>query len=153
MKTLNDFKKETSNDAAEKVKGTKEKINEIIANAQGKLSGVSRNFAGIDENNLDTLQTAIRKYKDDVNGIINGIKEDANINGAVKGEVADAVKAFVVDTKALLAAYVSNLEQEAVEAGEYFAAYKQGATDIKADTGAGADTIRSNAQDIKIDIG
>jgi hypothetical protein len=144
------------NDVNTVVSDAKSKILAILGGAQSKLSAGlfagDNDFTGININGLNTLQQSIRNYCNKVQAIVNNYKEDAEISGAFKGDVAEAVQEFVKEVKKLLTAYVSNIRRDSEEAGVIFAKYKGYTGEAKSDmTTNGVSEIRNNANSIKFE--
>ncbi len=153
-----------------------DKISEIVGNAKASISqrigsmdvdtmsqalnnsGVNgaaagmfgRSFVGMNADRIGDFDAAIEKHKNEVEAIIGTINEKADLEHALKGEVASATRTFLEAVKQLLQSYVStiNLEKEHIKEANanYLAATKEISGDIETDS----DEIRSRAGEIDI---
>ncbi len=127
-------------------------LGNIVGSVGTALSNLwSGGFAGIDENNFESLKQAIITYCDEVDEIINGFNQEGNLEVAYKGAIKDAASDFVGAVKEILVAYVSTMRRNIAEADTAFQNYKQAAQSIAQDVQADAANIRSEAQKVKLD--
>ncbi|NLC48222.1 MAG: hypothetical protein GX758_02560 [Tenericutes bacterium] len=108
-------------------------------------------FAGIDENGLEGLKNAIRKYCSGVEGIIEEFNEQAKMESAYKGSIQEASVDFVKSVKEILQAYVSTMKRNIDDANLAFQNYKAGAQQISQNVISDASDIRSEASKIRLD--
>lgn len=142
----------TKNDIDAFFTQAKASLENIVGSVGTKLSNLwDGGFAGIDENNFDTLKQAIISYCDEVDAIINGFNQEGHLEVAYKGAIQDAANDFVVAVKDILVAYVSTMRRNIAEADTAFQNYKQAAQSIAQDVQADAANIRSEAQKVKLD--
>lgn len=132
--------------------GAKGTLENIVGSVGTKLSNLwDGGFAGIDENNFESLKQAIVQYCDEVDAIIDGFNQQGHLEVAYKGAIQDAANDFVVAVKEILVAYVSTMRRNIAEADTAFQNYRQAAQSIAQDVQADAANIRSEAQKVKLD--
>lgn len=140
------------NDIQTLIGQAKNAISNIFGSCETTLSHIwDGGFAGIDEKGLETLQNEIEKYCQGVEGVINGFNQNARVEQAYKGAIATAAADYVAAVKDFLAAYVSTVRQEKVDASTAFQNYAAGAQTFATDVGSDAQSIRTQAQQMRID--
>lgn len=140
------------NDITSIFAGAKGALENIVGSVGTKLSNLwDGGFAGIDENNFESLKQAIIQYCDEVDAIIDGFNQQGHLEVAYKGAIQDAANDFVVAVKEILVAYVSTMRRNIAEADTAFQNYRQAAQSIAQDVQADAANIRSEAQKVKLD--
>lgn len=116
-----------------------------------KLSGGIKDFAGMDTNGLSKFETALDKYKKNIEDIVDSFNENAATTDALKGEVGSAVSGFLTAMKDLLKRYVAVIDIEKKEINEAKERYVAGASSIKTDISNDATTLRNAANGIQLD--
>lgn len=140
------------NDLQTLLSGAKSKLQGIVGTISTSLSNIwDGGFAGINENELDTLKDALNNYCNNIDDIINGFDQTTNLDVAYKGAINEAANDFVDAVKEILTAYVSTMRRNIAEADTAFANYKQAAQSIAQDVKSDAADIRSEAQKIRLD--
>lgn len=140
------------NDLQTLISGAKTKLQGIVGGIETALTNIwDGGFAGIDENNLDTLKDALNTYCNSIDEIILGFDQTTNLDVAYKGAINEAANDFVDAVKEILTAYVSTMRRNIAEADTAFANYKQAAQSIAQDVKSDAADIRSEAQKIRLD--
>lgn len=140
------------NDLQTLISGAKTKLQGIVGGIETALTNIwDGGFAGIDENNLDTLKDALNAYCNSIDEIILGFDQTTNLDVAYKGAINEAANDFVDAVKEILTAYVSTMRRNIAEADTAFANYKQAAQSIAQDVKSDAADIRSEAQKIRLD--
>ena len=117
----------------------------------GLFGGGGENFAGMDSENLETFNAAVDKYRQGTEEIIEIFNPDAAMDMALKGEVAEAVRGFLIAVKGLLTKYVQAIYIEKKEINEANANWLAAAGQISGDVSGDSDSIRSQANGISID--
>lgn len=108
-------------------------------------------FAGMSTEGMDVFNQAIDKYINDIQTIISGFNEEANVEVALKGSVQDAVSGFLGAVKALLNKYVESVKIEKKEIKEANANWLHAARSIAGDISSDSESIRSAANGISVD--
>lgn len=140
------------NDIQTTISQAKNFFNNLFGQVQADLSHIwDGGFAGIDQNGLETLKGAIETYCQRIEGVITGFNQNANVEQAFKGPIADACASYVDSVKGLIAAYVSTVRAEKTDAGTAFENYAIGAQQLSQNMVSDSDTIRQQAQSIRID--
>lgn len=145
------------------VSGVTNDLQGLLTAAKAKLEGIvggiatsmtnlwDGGFAGIDENNFDTLKAALESYCNSIDEIIRGFDQTTNLDVAYKGAINEAANDFVDSVKEILTAYVSTMRRNIAEADTAFQNYAQAAQSIAQDVKSDAADIRSEAQNIRLD--
>ena len=149
---LGNFATGAKNDITSIFAGAKGALENIVGSVGTKLSNLwDGGFAGIDENNFESLKQAIVQYCDEVDAIIDGFNQQGHLEVAYKGAIQNAANDFVVAVKEILVAYVSTMRRNIAEADTAFQNYRQAAQSLAQDVQADAANIRSEAQKVKLD--
>lgn len=109
-------------------------------------------FVGVSAQGCVELKDAIEKYINTIQGIINGFNENADISRAFAGFPRVAAEDFIKAIKQVLTSYVSSLRMIKSEADEVLRNYQENAQNISNVISTDADTLRSAANDINLDI-
>lgn len=131
-------------------------INTSKTQIEGIVSGVSFSqafvdFAGMDVNNIESFKTAIDTYRGEVHAVIDDFNPDADMESALKGQVADAVRTFLAEAKELLKKYVQAIDLEKKEIDLAAKNYTAAEGSISGSIGGDADTIRGAASGINLE--
>jgi len=108
-------------------------------------------FAGINENGLEDLVSAINTYCANIQGLIDEFNENAAVEIAYKGAIQIAAADFIKSVKEILQAYVSTIRRNVEESRVAFQNYAQGAQQISQSVSSDAQSVRSKANEIKLD--
>lgn len=108
-------------------------------------------FAGINEEGINTLNSNLDGYCQEIQDIINGFDETGDITSALKGRIQEAAQEFIKAIKDLLTAYVSTIKKEQDEALDAYRRYSEQTEELSTKVEADADDIRAQAQQIRLD--
>lgn len=108
-------------------------------------------FVGMSADEVATFVSAIDTYYGRWEEILNGFNEKADFSIAVKGDVQTAIQEYLIATKELLQAHVSQIKKEKDDINNALAAYQTSLTGIASDVKQKTADIRSAAQNVKID--
>ena len=109
-------------------------------------------FAGISEDKLRDLDAAINVYIKGLYGCVNKLSTQDISSAALRGPgVMEAVTAYIDSIKELLNSYISTLNTEKDQMWQAYSNYKAAAQSIAQSVSSDAQTIRQNAQSIKLD--
>lgn len=140
------------NDLQSIISGVRTNLQTIVGSVSTGLSNIwSGGFAGIDENNFETIKSALIEYCDSIEAHINEFNQASKLEVAYKGAIQDAADDFVRAIKDILSAYVSTMRRNIAEADTAFQNYKQAAQAIAQDIHSDAQAIRDDAQKIRIE--
>lgn len=128
------------------------KIENIIGTASTGLSNIyAGGFIGMSQSGMEALNTAIDKYCRTIEEAINAFNDEASRADAYKGEISEAVHAYVEAMKKLLSSYVSTMRKEQEEAilayNQLHASEKSFAQDVQSDSS----NIESDAANIRVE--
>ena len=138
-----------------------QKIQSLLDTAYSQASGMAGSigtfvsnvfdggFAGVSD--FEALNSAITRYKEEVQSIVDTYNANADLEQTFKGEVATAMHEFVTNTKMLLEAYASIVEQWNVDLGEVYARYQEGAGATAQKIQSDAEAVKQAAQNISLD--
>lgn len=140
------------NDLESILASAKSKLENIVGSVGTGLTNVwDGGFAGIDETNFHTLTEALNQYCVGIEELINGFNQRNKLEVAYKGAIQDAADEYVAAVKNILVAYVTRMRTNIAEAETAFANYKQGAAAIAQNVTSDAQSIRAEANEIKLD--
>lgn len=127
-------------------------IENIIGTASTNLSNLyGGGFIGMSKAGMESLNTAIDKYCQTIESVINEFNDEASRADAYKGEISDAVHTYVEAIKKLLSSYVSTMRKEQEEAvvayNQLHSSEKSFAQDVESDSS----DIASNAESIRVE--
>ena len=105
-------------------------------------------FAGV--SNFDSLKAAINKYSQNIQNIVNEYNENADLDSTFKGKAGESMHTFVQNTKTLLQAFVSLVEQWNNELDDAYAKYQSGDTSLSASVESDAQAVAEKAQNINL---
>lgn len=143
-----------ANDVQSNLTSGKIAIENILGTLKTGLSNIfDGGFAGLDEKNYSTLQTAIEKYITTAQNIVAEFKPDKNgADVAYKGDVKVAVDKFLDAIKLILQAYVSTMKIEIAESNTAFEEWhRQTTDDVAKKVSTNAEKIEENAKKISLD--
>ena len=130
-------------------------LNKIVGEStfQGAVRGMfgSHNLVGMNTNQLDNFQNALRTYKNKIENIVAEFKETTEADTAFKGEVVEAVSNFIAAVKQLLNKYAASIQQEMSEVEHASEQLKAATSEIAQGAAGDADSIRSQASSIELD--
>lgn len=115
------------------------------------FGGGNVDFAGMDSDNLATFESAVDNYRDNIQSTIDVFNPDADMEEALKGDVATAVHEFLDSIKTLLKAYVAAIDAEKLEIREANENYLAAASSVAGDITGDSDSIRSAANGLVIE--
>lgn len=138
-------------------------IDSVLTQARGKIENIigtvstgvgnfySGGFIGMSKSGMESLTSAVEKYCKTIEDSINEFNDEASRAEAYKGEISDAVHAYVEAMKKLLASYVSTMRREQEEAvmayNQLHASEKSFAQDVESDSS----NIESDAANIRVE--
>ena len=105
-------------------------------------------FVGVSD--FEALKAAITEYSNRTKTMIDEYNANADLDQALKGEAAAALQEFIVQTKALLEAYVALVEKWNAELDEYLTNYSQGDTNLASNVSEDAAKVAAEAQNVDI---
>lgn len=150
--TIGNFTKNAGENARSILSKASNAINGLIGTATTGVNSIwSGGFAGIDEKNIDSLKQAIKSYCDNIDSIINGFNEQANLEIAYKGRVQQEAQEFLKSMKELLIAYVSLMKQSFADLDEALLNYQNASGELAGQISSNAQDIRQQAQAVKLD--
>ena len=111
----------------------KDSIAHVLSKTNSNLSGIvsassiintNNNFVGMNEEKMEELYDAIRRYIRTIEDIIDQYDYEEKLSLAYKGEIQNRVREFVESSKTLLKNYVSTLNKDIDELkNEYISFY------------------------------
>lgn len=140
---------EIVNSANSSIQGIIGSVKFSIGKGMPKKGGAD--FSGMDANNITYFDSAIDKYRDEIQAIIDGFNAEADMNASLKGEVATATHEFLLAIKALLDKYVAAINIEKKEIDEANQNYLAAAGAISGNIVSDSDSIRSQANGLSLD--
>lgn len=139
---------ESNTNFGEIINSSKAQIDSIVNGVNFSQGYVD--FAGMDVNNVPFFESTIDNYRASVQGIIDGFNADADMERALKGEVATAVHGFLTAMKELLKKYVQAIDIEKKEIHTAAESYTAAAGSISGNVSGDADTIRGASNGIEL---
>ena len=145
------------------VNQVEDQINNLVSQAstsfENTVGSISTNlnniwsggFAGMSDQGMETLKSALTTFCNDLQATINGFDEQGNLEVALKGEAQAAAVEFVSAVKQLLQAYVSRMKQQIAEADQAYQNWLAASGGLASDVRSDATEIRNNANSIKLD--
>ena len=123
------------------------------AGVNGGFLGIGgiEDFAGMSQEGKEQFKSAVSGYVDGLKSIISDFNPDADMENALKGEVATAVHDFLAAMKELLQAYVSELETENRHIDEAYANWEASAKSIASSATSDAGDVRGKASSLSVD--
>ncbi len=137
----------------------KDSIADILNKTNSNLSGIvsassilntNNNFVGMDEEKMEELYDAIRKYIRTIEDIIDQYDYEEKLSLAYKGEIQNRVREFVESSKTLLKNYVSTLNKDIDEAKSAYIAFSEAQKNISKDVVSDAEDVRNESNKIKL---
>ena len=105
-------------------------------------------FAGL--SNFTNLDSAIKKYVQGIQQIVDEYNETTDLDNTLKGEVATAMGEFVTATKTLLKAWAGAVTAWGSELNEYYKQYAAGAGNLSKSISADAQEVTKAAESVEI---
>ena len=105
-------------------------------------------FIGVSD--FEALKTAISKYVEDAQKIVDEYNEKADLENTFKGKAGEAMSEFIVVTKKLLQAWVAALSLWKEELDAYMAEYQAGDQEIASDVAANTESVEKAASEISL---
>ena len=124
------------------VNGISDSIGTYVANIW------SGGFAGVSD--FGALKSAITKYSNNVQKIINDYNTKADLEATFKGKAGQEMTGFVTSTKSLLDAYVKLVEKWNSELDTYYANYKKGDQTLSSNVISDAQAVKQAASKVNI---
>lgn len=137
----------------------KDSIADILSKTNSNLSGIvsassilntNNNFVGMNEEKMEELYDAIRRYIRTIEDIIDQYDYEEKISLAYKGEIQNRVREFVESSKTLLKNYVSTLNKDIDEAKSAYIAFSEAQKNISKDVISDAEDVRNESNKIKL---
>lgn len=137
----------------------KDSIADILSKTNSNLSGIvsassilntDNNFVGMNEEKMEELYDAIRKYIRTIEDIIDQYDYEEKLSLAYKGEIQNRVREFVESSKTLLKNYVSTLNKDIDEAKSAYIAFSEAQKNISKDVVSDAEDVRNESNKIKL---
>ncbi len=137
----------------------KDSIADILSKTNSNLSGIvsassilntDNNFVGMNEEKMEELYDAIRKYIRTIEDIIDKYDYEEKLSLAYKGEIQNRVREFVESSKTLLKNYVSTLNKDIDEAKSAYIAFSEAQKNISKDVVSDAEDVRNESNKIKL---
>lgn len=130
---------------------TQTSIGNIVGTASTSVDNIfNGGFVGMNEEGMDEICIALKKYIDDLEGIIDSVTYYERLEDAYKGKIQETVIEYIESVKKLLRAYISRLNQEIDEAKEAYNNFIQAEQSVASDTTADAEQLRSESENIKL---
>lgn len=127
-------------------------VQNVVGSVETGLTTLwSGGFAGIDENNFDTIKNALTEYCNTIEEHIEEFDQMSKLEVAYKGSIQEAADDFVKAVKEILRAYVTTMRRNITEADTAFQNYKENAEKIAQDVMSDAESVRSEAKKIRLD--
>lgn len=137
----------------------KDSIADILSKTNSNLSGIvsassilntNNNFVGMNEEKMEELYDAIRRYIRTIEDIIDQYDYEEKLSLAYKGEIQNRVREFVESSKTLLKNYVSTLNKDIDEAKSAYIAFSEAQKNISNDVVIDAEDVRNESNKIKL---
>ncbi len=137
----------------------KDSIADILSKTNSNLSGIvsassilntNNNFVGMNEEKMEELYDAIRRYIRTIEDIIDQYDYEEKLSLAYKGEIQNRVREFVESSKTLLKNYVSTLNKDIDEAKSAYIAFSEAQKNISKDVVSDAEDVRNESNKIKL---
>lgn len=137
----------------------KDSIADILSKTNSNLSGIvsassilntNNNFVGMNEEKMEELYDAIRKYIRTIEDIIDQYDYEEKLSLAYKGDIQNRVREFVESSKTLLKNYVSTLNKDIDEAKSAYIAFSEAQKNISKDVVSDAEDVRNESNKIKL---
>lgn len=141
------------------VDSMKDSIADILSKTNSNLSGIvsassilntNNNFVGMNEEKMEELYDAIRRYIRTIEDIIDQYDYEEKLSLAYKGEIQNRVREFVESSKTLLKNYVSTLNKDIDEAKSAYIAFSEAQKNISKDVVSDAEDVRNESNKIKL---
>lgn len=137
----------------------KDSIAHVLSKTNSNLSGIvsassiintNNNFVGMNEEKMEELYDAIRRYIRTIEDIIDQYDYEEKLSLAYKGEIQNRVREFVESSKTLLKNYVSTLNKDIDEAKNAYIAFSETQKSISKDVISDAEDVRNESNKIKL---
>ena len=137
----------------------KDSIADVLSKTNSNLSGIvsassilntNNNFVGMNEEKMEELYDAIRRYIRTIEDIIDQYDYEEKLSLAYKGEIQNRVREFVESSKTLLKNYVSTLNKDIDEAKNAYIAFSEAQKIISKDVVSDAEDVRNESNKIKL---
>lgn len=130
----------------------KSAIGNIIGTAKASFTSIwDGGFAGISEQGIEELKNALKQYCAAIEDHIASFNTAVPTEGAFAGPIRDASVDYLESIKDLLKAYVSTMKVNLDDLDAAFAAYMKQSNELAANIRSDAESIRSQAAQIKLD--
>ena len=137
----------------------KDSIAHVLSKTNSNLSGIvsassiintNNNFVGMNEEKMEELYDAIRRYIRTIEDIIDQYDYEEKLSLAYKGEIQNRVREFVESSKTLLKNYVNTLNKDIDEAKNAYIAFSEAQKSISKDVISDAEDVRNESNKIKL---
>ena len=117
------------------------------------LNSFDQNFVGISKEGIDDLSKNLKDYVNQLQSIMDGYNENANLNKALAEDSKAALAAsnFIKDIKTLLQAYISTIKVYAETAEKAYANWGKSDESIGTDVDSNSTDIRQAAENLQLD--
>ena len=137
----------------------KDSIADVLSKTNSNLSGIvsassilntNNNFVGMNEEKMEELYDAIRRYIRTIEDIIDQYDYEEKLSLAYKGEIQNRVREFVESSKTLLKNYVSTLNKDIDEEKNAYIYFSEEQKSISKDVVSDAEDVRNESNKIKL---
>ena len=137
----------------------KDSIAHVLSKTNSNLSGIvsassiintNNNFVGMNEEKMEELYDAIRRYIRTIEDIIDQYDYEEKLSLAYKGEIQNRVREYVESSKTLLKNYVSTLNKDIDEVKNAYIAFSEAQKSISKDVISDAEDVRNESNKIKL---
>lgn len=152
MGAIQQYVKNQAGRAWDQIQNFSDKFQAARSRVQGYLGTafeVAKNgetFVGLQYSSIEKIRTAIRTYVTNVQNEVAKLNTEASNDNAVKGEVADATKAYVKAVSDVAQAYVSALLAYSDRMYEYGEEYKKSDTTLASNVNEEATALANSAE-------
>ena len=130
---------------------TQSSIGNIVGSASTGVNNIfNGGFVGMNEEGMDEVCLALKKYIDDLEAIIDSVTYYEKLESAYQGKVQETVIDYIESVKKLLRSYITRLNQEINEAREAYNNFVQTSQSVANNAQEDADQIRSESEKIKL---
>lgn len=141
-----------SNSVKNILSDVKSKLSNIVGNAAANFTSLwDGGFAGISREGIEQLRSALNSYVDNIEDHIQQFNTVTAAEGAISGDVREAVSDYSESVKALLSAYVSTMRVNISDLDTAFEAYIRQTDELAGSITTDADALREAAKKIDLD--
>ena len=137
----------------------KDSIAHVLSKTNSNLSGIvsassiintNNNFVGMNEEKMEELYDAIRRYIRTIEDIIDQYDYEEKLSLAYEVEIQNRVREFVESSKTLLKNYVSTLNKAKDESKNAYIAFSEAHKSISKDVISDGEEVRNESNKIKL---